>query len=81
MSTETRPTRRNRVRRTYLVERIQEWDVDIPAVYDTDEWTANDLAGFDQYVTDQGDQVLEDYEHVEYDELDVTVVATREVGR
>lgn len=82
MNTETQPTRRIRVRRTYLIERIQEWVVDIPAGYDTNEWKDNDLAGFDQYVTDNGDQVLEDYEHVDYDELDLKVLpAAGEVER
>jgi hypothetical protein len=76
MSTETQPMRQIRVRRTFLVERIQEWVVDVPAAYDTDEWKANDLGGFDQYVTDNGDLVAEDYEHVEYDDLDLHVVST-----
>lgn len=79
MNTEAKGTRRIRVRRTYLIERIQEWVVDIPATYDTDEWKDNDLAGFDQFVTDNGDQVLEDYEHVEFDELDLTVLPGTEV--
>jgi len=70
----TRPTRQIRVRRTYLIQRIQEWIVDIPAGYDTDEWLANDLGGFDDYVCDNGDLVFEDYDHVDYDELEVTVV-------
>lgn len=73
--------RQIRVRRTYLIERVQEWVVDIPAAYDTDEWLANDQAGFDQYVCDNGDLVLEDYEHVDYDELDLKVVTTSEVAR
>lgn len=79
MNTEAKGTRRIRVRRTYLIERIQEWVVDIPATYDTDEWKDNDLGGFDQYVIDNGDQVLEDYEHVEFDELDLTVLPSTEV--
>jgi hypothetical protein len=79
MNTEAKRTRRIRVRRTYLIERIQEWVVDIPATYDTDEWKDNDLGGFDEYVTDNGDQVLEDYEHVEFDELDLTVLPSTEV--
>ena len=74
-------TRQIRVRRTYLVERVQAWVVDIPAAYDTDEWKANDLGGFDQYVTDHGDLVVEDYEHVEYDELELTVLPSTEVVR
>lgn len=75
-----KPMRQIRVRRTYLIQRIQEWVVDIPAAYDTDEWLANDLAGFDQYVSDNGDQVLEDYEHVDYDELDLKVITAVEGG-
>lgn len=81
MSTEAEPTRRIRVRRTYLIERIQEWVVDIPAGYDTDEWKDNDLDGFDQYVTGNGDLVLEDYEHVDFDELELTVLPAVEVAR
>lgn len=80
MNTTTKRTRQIRVRRTYLIERIQEWVVDIPATYDTDEWKDNDLAGFDQYVTDNGDKVLEDYEHVDYDELEITVLPSTEVA-
>lgn len=81
MTTTTKATRQIRVRRTYLIERIQEWVVDIPADYDTDEWKDNDLDGFDQYVTDNGDKVLEDYEHVDFDELELTVLPAAEVVR
>jgi hypothetical protein len=77
----TKATRQIRVRRTYLIERIQEWVVEIPAGYDTDEWKDNDLDGFDQYVTDNGDKVLEDYEHVDFDELELTVLPAAEVVR
>lgn len=81
MTTTTKATRQIRVRRTYLIERIQEWVVEIPAAYDTDEWKDNDLDGFDQYVTDNGDKVLEDYEHVDFDELELTVLPAAEVVR
>ncbi|MDR7254988.1 hypothetical protein J2X46_003990 [Nocardioides sp. BE266] len=81
MTTTTKATRQIRVRRTYLIERIQEWVVEIPADYDTDEWKDNDLDGFDQYVTDNGDKVLEDYEHVDFDELELTVLPAAEVVR
>jgi len=81
VTTTTKATRQIRVRRTYLIERIQEWVVDIPADYDTDEWKDNDLDGFDQYVTDNGDKVLEDYEHVDFDELELTVLPAAEVVR
>lgn len=81
MTTTTKATRQIRVRRTYLIERIQEWVVEIPGSYDTDEWKDNDLDGFDQYVTDNGDKVLEDYEHVDFDELELTVLPAAEVVR
>ena len=81
MTTTTKATRQIRVRRTYLIERIQEWVAEIPADYDTDEWKDNDLDGFDQYVTDNGDKVLEDYEHVDFDELELTVLPAAEVVR
>ncbi|GAB3868608.1 hypothetical protein GCM10028801_44840 [Nocardioides maradonensis] len=69
-----RATRQIRVQRTYLIQRIQEWVVDIPANYDTDEWKANDFVGFDEYLTANGDLVREDYDHVEYDDLELTVL-------
>lgn len=78
---EVKATRQIRVRRTFLVERVEEWVVDVPAAYDTDEWKANDLGGFDQFITDNGDKVLDDYEHVEFDDLELTVLQPTEVER
>lgn len=66
-------TRTIKVRRTYLIRRIQEWSVEIPAAYDIEEWKTNDFYGLDGYVTDNGDLESEDYDHVDYDELDLDV--------
>lgn len=73
-----RQTKHVRVRREFLVKKIQEWHVQIPADYDTGEWTANDLAGFDQYVSDQGELVLETYSTIDDDQLETTVMSEGE---
>lgn len=75
MSIETTETRTIRVQRTYLIQRIQEWSVEIPVAYDTDEWLDNDTNGFDQYVSDHGDLLVEDYDHVEFDDLELKVLS------
>ena len=62
------------VRRTFLIQRIQEWNVEIPAAYDTDEWKVNDLSGFDEYVFNNGEMISEDYDHVECDDLELDVL-------
>lgn len=72
-ATEAGELRQIHVHRTYLIRRTQQWTVDIPAAYDTDEWKVNDLSGLDDYVTDNGDLLHEDYEHVDCDELDLEV--------
>lgn len=74
----SRPTKHVRVRREFLVKKIQEWHVQIPADYSTDEWTANDLAAFDQYVCDQGELGLETYATVEDDQLETSVMTEGE---
>lgn len=66
-------TRTIRVRRTYLVQYVQEWDVEIPADYDTDEWQDNDLSGFDQYICDNGTIVSQSVETLDNDGLQLKV--------
>lgn len=73
-----RPTKTIRVRRQYLVQRTQEWHLSIPADYDTDEWMANDLAGFDQQVRDQGRLVVETHVPLEDNQLETTVMTEGE---
>lgn len=63
-----------RIRRTYLVERIQEFLLEIPADYDVSEWLANDFYGLDERLNNEGKLVLNDYEHVDVDELDLKEV-------
>lgn len=63
-----------RLRRTYLVERVQDYLLEIPAGYDIDEWLVNDFSGLDERLMDEGKLVFNDYEHVEHDDLDLREV-------
>lgn len=64
-----------RLRRTYLVERVQDYLLEIPAGYDIEEWLVNDLSGLDERLMDEGKLVFNDYEHVvEHDDLDLREV-------
>lgn len=73
-----RETKHMRVRREFLVKKIQEWHVQVPVDYDTEEWMANDLAGFDQFVCDRGEVVLETYTTIDDDQLETTVMTEGE---
>lgn len=70
----TKATRSVTLRRTYLIERIQDYTLQIPADYDVEEWLVNDFAGLNDRLTDDGTLIFEDYEHVEHDDLDLTVI-------
>lgn len=76
--TQPRKTKHVRVRREFLVKKIQEWHVSIPADHDTEEWTDNDLAGFDQFVCDQGELVLETYTTIDDDQLETSMMTKGE---
>lgn len=68
------PTKQIRVRRTTQVTLQQEYTVDIPADYDPHEWIANDMAGFDEFVTNSFSPDHEDYSAVDDDQLDIKIV-------
>lgn len=72
-------TKTVRVRRTYLVRRVQEISCEIPAEYDIEEWMTNDWLGFDQYVCDNGDIETQAHEPVDEDELDLQVLSQNRV--
>jgi len=70
-----RAMRTIKVRRRSLVRQSQEWVVDIPAEYDSEEWMANDFGGFDQYVCDNGQLIAEDHHGLDARDLDVEVLS------
>ena len=68
------PTRRVKIRRTYLVQREEIYTADVPATWHMDEWLVNDFSKLDQWLCDNHDPEHEDYSTIDDDQLDLEVL-------